>query len=262
MTVAAVVDRYAERDSPVHRADARAKVPAAFVYILAISATREGDWLALGLTALPVVAVVLASRLGPWFVVRRTFLALPFVLVVIPLAFTRPGESVLTLPLAGWTASEAGLLAVATILAKSWLSVVVAVVLVSSTRVTDILRALRWMRVPRLLIATIFFAYRYIFVVGEEAQRMIRARQSRSARLPERRGGGTVAWRARVTGHMAGSLFVRSLERSERVFAAMQARGYRGEHLLLEDAPVRASHLLIAGAVAALGVLVQIGVRL
>lgn len=262
VSVAGIVDRYAARDSVVHHTDARAKVPAAFAYILAISATREADWGTLFLLALPVAALVLASRLGPWFVLRRTFLALPFVLAAVPLMFTRPGETVFALPLLGWTASDEGILAVLTILGKSWLSVVVAVVLVSSTPMVEILRALRWMRLPRLLVATVSFTYRYFFVIGEEAQRMLRARDSRSARLPGLRGGGTVRWRASVAGHMAGSLFVRSLERSERVYAAMQARGYRGDHVFLADPPLPAAHLIAAAAFVSCAVTVQIGARL
>lgn len=262
MSVAGIVDRYSARDSVVHHTDARAKVPAAFAYILAISATREADWSALFLLALPVAALVLASRLGPWFVLRRTFFALPFVLAAVPLMFTRPGDTMFTVPLLGWTASEDGVMAVLTILGKSWLSVVVAVVLVSSTPVVEILRALRWMRVPRLLVATVSFTYRYFFVIGEEAQRMLRARDSRSARLPGLRGGGTIRWRANVTGHMAGSLFVRSLERSERVYAAMQARGYRGEHVTLADPPLPPEHLIVAAAFVSTALAIQIGARL
>jgi cobalt/nickel transport system permease protein len=41
--------------------------------------------------------------------------------------------------------------------------------------------------------------------------------------------GGSLRWRARVAGGMAGSLFLRSLERSDRVYAAMLARGYNGD---------------------------------
>ena len=41
--------------------------------------------------------------------------------------------------------------------------------------------------------------------------------------------GGGVLWRARVTGWMVGSLMMRSMERSERVYNAMLARGYSGE---------------------------------
>ena len=107
------------------------------------------------------------------------------------------------------------------------------VLLTASTPVAELLHALRTLRVPRLLVATVFFTYRYFHVVGDEAMRMMRARDSRSAALPDRRAGGTVAWRASVLGHMVGSLFIRSLDRSERVYAAMQARGYRGDQELV-----------------------------
>ena len=45
----------------------------------------------------------------------------------------------------------------------------------------------------------------------------------------EGRGGGSIRWRAGVVGGMVGSLFLRSYERSERIYAAMQARGFDGE---------------------------------
>jgi cobalt/nickel transport system permease protein len=258
---AAVIERYAERDSILHRADARAKVLAAFLYILAVTSTREGDWLALVLLVLPVVGGAFVSRLGPWFLLRRTFLALPFVLVALPLAFTRAGETVFTLPGVGWTASEEGLVAVATILARSWIAVAVAALLVSTTTVVDLLRALRTFRVPRLLVATTFFAYRYFFVIGEEAVRMLRARDSRSASVSGRRAGGTVRWRARVAGYMVGSLFVRSLERSERVYAAMQARGYAGEPQFLDHPSFPAHEGVVAALVIAYAVAVQLMAR-
>ena len=80
---------------------------------------------------------------------------------------------------------------------------------------------------PRLLVAIIGFMYRYLAVLGGEAVRLNRARQSRSA-VVEGRGGG-VRWRAGVVGGMVGSLFLRSYERSERIYASMQARGFDGE---------------------------------
>jgi cobalt/nickel transport system permease protein len=44
-----------------------------------------------------------------------------------------------------------------------------------------------------------------------------------------------------VVGGMAGSLFIRSYERSERVYAAMQARGFDGEFRSLAGRPLTAS---------------------
>ncbi len=57
---------------------------------------------------------------------------------------------------------------------------------------------------------------------------MTRARRSRSAQAPQGRSGGSLVWRAKVTGSMVGSLFIRSYERSERIYAAMLARGFTG----------------------------------
>jgi len=42
------------------------------------------------------------------------------------------------------------------------------------------------------------------------------------------RSGGSLGWRARVTGGMVGTLFLHSYERSERIYAAMLARGFTG----------------------------------
>jgi cobalt/nickel transport system permease protein len=70
--------------------------------------------------------------------------------------------------------------------------------------------------------------YRYIFVIGEEARRLMRARECRSAVAGES-SGGAVRWRARVLGNMVGSLFLRSYERAERIYDAMISRGYDGE---------------------------------
>jgi cobalt/nickel transport system permease protein len=65
-------------------------------------------------------------------------------------------------------------------------------------------------------------------LLADEAGRMNRARQARSAAPPRGRSGGSLTWRARVTGAMVGSLFIRAYERSERIYAAMLARGFAG----------------------------------
>jgi cobalt/nickel transport system permease protein len=91
--------------------------------------------------------------------------------------------------------------------------------------------AMRALKMPRLLVAIFGLMWRYLFVLADEALRLVRARQARSgeAEVPGLRAGGDVAWRARVTGGMAGSLFLRAFERSDRIYTAMLSRGYDGE---------------------------------
>jgi cobalt/nickel transport system permease protein len=118
-----------------------------------------------------------------------------------------------------------------TIAFKSWISIQAAILLATTTSFPDILLAMRALRLPRLLVAIIGLMWRYIFVIVDEVLRLLRARSSRSAHSPQPglRPGGTLWWRARVTGGMAGSLFLRSMERSDRIYNAMLARGYDGE---------------------------------
>jgi cobalt/nickel transport system permease protein len=248
-------ERYHDGTGPIYRADPRVKILIAVAFAFAVTTVPEGNWPAYaGFGALAALTIVL-SKLPPLLVLRRALVALPFVAAAVPLIFTREGETVFTVPLTGWTASAEGLTAVASIVLKSWLSVLLAVVLTSCTQPVDLIRGLERLRVPRVLAATIFFMYRYLHVIVAEGQRMTRARDSRSAAAPDgRRGGGSVAWRARVLGAMVGSLFLRSFERSERIHAAMQARGYDGTiRFASERALARADWLTLACALAMLG---------
>jgi cobalt/nickel transport system permease protein len=113
-------------------------------------------------------------------------------------------------------------------MAKSWLSVQAALLLAYTTPFADLVDALRGLRIPAVIVSIISFMYRYLAVLTDEAGRMSRARQSRSAAAPKGRPGGSYSWRARVTGAMVGSLFIRSYERSERIYSAMLARGFAG----------------------------------
>ena len=116
--------------------------------------------------------------------------------------------------------------------------------------------AMRAVRIPRLLVGIFGLMWRYLFLLADEAMRLMRARQARSG-SSSGRGGGTLAWRARVTGSMAGSLFLRGYERSERVYNAMLSRGYDGETRTLPIAPLTSSQWagLLAGLAALAGIL-------
>jgi cobalt/nickel transport system permease protein len=220
-------EHYRHGEGLLYRLDPCVKLLVTVLFAFAITLVPEGNWPAFAGFGLFVVAAILLSGLPPAAIFGRAMLALPFVAVALPLLFTRPGEPLVTLPLLGWTITDAGAVAVASILLKSWLTVLLAVVLTSVTKPLDLIRALERLRTPRLLVATVLFMYRYLFVIGEEAHRLMRARDARSAAGPGRHGG-SAGWRARVLGSMVGALFLRSYERSEHIYAAMQARGYDG----------------------------------
>lgn len=227
-------DRYEGRISLAHHLDPRTKVVIVGIYIFSNALLPDGAWLAFLAAWIFLLGGVLLAQLRPGIILKRSFIVLPFTLAAVTVIFTLPGTAVATWHLGSRTIniSDAGLLRFASIMIRSWLSVQGAVWLTATTRFPDLMHALRHLRLPRLLIAIISFMYRYLFVLADEAMRLLRAREARSAR-PTHGGGGTIFWRAKVAGGMVGQLFLRSFERSERVYNAMLARGYRGQLLTM-----------------------------
>ena len=231
-----ILDPYQPGTSVIHQMDAATKTLLALGYILTTSAMPETAWRAFAMLAVILISILLLSELPVGQIIKRSLLALPFLLAAVPIIFTMPGEfwpahfGSLTVNL-----SASGALRFLAISIKTELSVLAALLLAASTPMNDTLAALRRLRVPRVLIEAAGLMWRYLFVISEEVVRMMHARAARSSVRPAGKGGGFILWQGRVTGGMAGSLFLRSLERSERVYHAMRARGYNGEIRLMNQ---------------------------
>jgi len=258
------LDSYRPGDSPVHRLDGRVKLLLLLFLVLVVALIPDRAWVAFAGLQVLLWSVALLSRVGLGLVQRRAVVALPFALAALTVAFATPGRALLTLPLPGgaWVMTDAGLLRFVSILARSYLSVQAAVIVTATTPFPDLLWAARVLRIPRVLVAVGGFLYRYLFVLADEAQRLLRAREARSAVRPGRRSGGSLLWRARVTGAMAGSLFIRSYERSERIYVAMLARGYDGEVRTIAPPALRPADLAVGLSIALFLALVPLLVRL
>ena len=248
-----IFDRYHDGSSLIHRLDPRVKVVVTILFILSNVLLPDGAWIGFVLAWGFLAVLSKLADLGYGYLLRRSFVALPFALAAITAIFALPGQPVFAISLGPWrlVATDAGLLRFASIVVRSWLSVQMAILLTATTQFPDLMHALRHLRVPQVIVAIVSFMYRYLFVLIDEAERLLRARESRSARLNATTGGGSVAWRARVAGNMAGQLFLRSYERSDRVYNAMLSRGYAGQFLTLNPHVMRAQDwmaLLMAAA--------------
>ena len=71
-------DRYQAGASLVHRLDPRVKVVATVLFIVSNVLLPDGAWLAFLLSLGVVLAASVAAGLGPWYALRRSFVALPF----------------------------------------------------------------------------------------------------------------------------------------------------------------------------------------
>ncbi len=159
---------------------------------------------------------------------RRLAIELPFVAfaVLLPVVGTGPHTEVLGLSL-----SVPGLWGAWSILVKGTLGVAATGILVATTDVRDLLQALDRLHVPRAFTGITTFMVRYSEVIAGELRAMRIARVSRGH-------DPRWIWQARAVAATAGTLFIRSYERGERVYLAMVSRGY-GAALVAprDDAP-------------------------
>ena len=257
-------DRYQEGKSPIHQLDPRVKVVVTVLFILSNVLLPDGAWLAFLLAWGLILLTSVLAGLGLDYAIKRSFVALPFALAAVTVIFNLPGKPLFTWDLGPWqlVATDAGMVRFASIVVRTWLSVQMAILLTATTQFPDLTHALHHLRVPKLLVAIISFMYRYLFVLTDEAMRLMRAREARSARSTAGGAGGSIVWRARVTGNMVGQLFLRSYERSDRVYNAMLARGYSGQFLTLNPHLMRTTDWAIGAMAVAILILLQVIGRL
>lgn len=233
------LDQYSDRDSFIHRLDPRTKLVTVFLFILAVALTTPSLWLVYALYFVIIAVLIGVSRVPVLYILKRSLVILPFVLLVaIFVPFFKGGEPAASFYIWDWqiTVTYHGLAVLGNILAKAWLSILSLILLTATTKMTDLLRGLEQLRMPRIMVMILSFMYRYIFVLVDEVMRMKQARDSRNF-------GGSRWWQIRTIGNMAGTLFIRSYERGERVYAAMLSRGYDGQARTLHSLHLETSDI-------------------
>jgi len=146
-----------------------------------------------------------------------------------------PGEVVarLAFPITSQGLQSAGMLVLRVETATTF-----AVLLVLCTEWTRILKALRFFRVPIVVVVILGMTYRYLFLLLKSAQEMFESRQSRLVGpLPSEE-------RRRIASGTVGVLLARSLQLSTEVHLAMQSRGFHGEVHLLDEPSIQVNDWL------------------
>jgi len=237
---------YVGGGSIVHRLAPEAKLAATVLFVFAVVATpREVFW-AFGLDAALVALVASVAGLRLTYVLKRLVIELPFLAFALFLPIVGRGEQVEVL---GLSLSVSGLWAAWNIVVKGTLGVAASIVLASTTTVSELLRGLDRLRLPRVLTGIMSFMIRYGDVIADEMHRM---RVARIARGHDPRW----IWQVKAVASSAGALFIRSFERGERVHVAMLARGYDGVLPVVDDETGEPRSWLIALALPAAAIVV------
>lgn len=108
-----------------------------------------------------------------------------------------------------------------------------------STRFTELLAALAWLRIPKGFIEVTVFAYRYIFLLLDDAMVIYSAQKNRLGYSSIRRGLNSF-------GVLAGSLTLKAFDNSQHASLAMVQRGYDGRMPTMTHRPFKVFQIVLS----------------
>jgi len=197
-------DRFSRLNSPIHNIPSYLKLYCSLgiIFIIVIVPIHY-RWIFFTFFTI-LILISLISKI-PWRFIGGRFLFLePFALgIAVMSLFQHNGFAIFL-----------------TTLVKSTLCLLTIILLTNTTPFSEILSLFRRIGIPTLLITVLALTYRYLFVLVDEATRLRRARESRMFVI--RRFS---VWLSLTS--LMGQLFIRSTERSERIYTAMISRGWQ-----------------------------------
>lgn len=245
-----LAEGYGQGISVIHRWDVRCKIVTILAYSFAVASLRHLSAAALALSL--SLLVLLISKVSLDKVVLRVAALTGFLGmlgVVMPLTVpVHPGDTLVVFGDPGWLdVNLRGAVLAATIAAKAMAVALLMEPLLSTAPLPVTLHGLSRLGVPDMAGQMVLLSYRYLHVFTHEARRMTAGMKARG--FSKKTDLDTL----RALAGFLGMLFVRSFERTERVFDAMQARGYKGRFPAPCDLRIQWRDLLHSGIWAAAG---------
>jgi cobalt/nickel transport system permease protein len=215
---------YIEGSSVVHRLDPRVKVVAGFAFSLLIALSQSFAVLWSGLFCAILLAAIARLPLGA-LLKRLLGLNVFMVLLWLTLPVTTPGAVLVSIgPL---ELTREGIFLSAAITLKGNAIVIFYTALLSTIELVTLGHALSHLHVPAKLAHLLLFTIRYVDVLHHEYARLRTAMKTRCFRARAN------AHTYRTFAYLAAMLLTRSLDRSERIIAAMKCRGFSGKFYLM-----------------------------
>jgi cobalt ECF transporter T component CbiQ len=181
------------------------------------------------------------SKISPVFFLKRVLIFIPIftALIAIPALFITPGSPLVTLG-SKVIITEQGARTAGLLFLRVTDSLSFGVLLILTTSWTNLLAALRWLRVPALLVDILAMTYRYLFLLLHTANAMFLARRSRTI------GSFSSTENRKWLTRALTTTLAKSQHLSEEVYLAMVSRGYQGEILVLNEFRVKRRDILWA----------------
>jgi cobalt/nickel transport system permease protein len=212
------LDRLAYQDTVVHRLEPRGKVIITMLFVITVISYPKYEIISLiPFFIFPVLLITLSDT--PFlFIMKKVLFVSPFALFI---GIFNPLFDTGTVVVWRNIHISAGWLSLLSIMIKFTLTISAALLLIATTSFNGICSALQRLGVPALFTSQLLFLYRYIFVLMEEAMRMSRARDLRTF--------GSQGAGIKVFVRLVGLLFIRTVERAERIYQSMLSRSFTGK---------------------------------
>lgn len=228
-----LLEDLAQKTSVVHRIHPLAKLLTTVLFITVVTSFERYEIIRLFPFVFYPVLVFSLAELPVLPIMKRVLLVEP---LLIGIGLFNPLFDQQSVVLFGGTVISAGWFTFLSILLKGTFTLTAALLLIATTGMERLARALRLLRVPRIFVLQLLLTYRYIAVLMEEVGSMLIAY---ALRAPRQRGVHHSAW-----GSLLGQLILRTFGRAERVYQAMCLRGFRGEYHTDGETKIGAHDLL------------------
>lgn len=203
--------------SHISSIDPRALIAVTVLYLTAmLSVPVSSPGMLIWFAVYPIISAPLA-HIAYERVMVRSLWVLPFVAAI---AIFNPIYDRTPAFVIGSVTVSTGWISLLSVILRGLLSLQALLILIHVAGFNRICEGLRRLRLPGVLVTQLLLAYRYMGVLMTEALVMHRARAAR--------GFGRRSYPLSIWAPFVGQLLLRSLERSRRIYAAMQARGFDG----------------------------------
>ncbi|MGB5218434.1 MAG: cobalt ECF transporter T component CbiQ [Smithella sp.] len=229
------LDQLSYKNTFIHRLDPRVKLVITLLFLFTVISFSKYETFALVPFFLYPVLLMTLGEIPFMFIFKKVLLVSPFAVFI---GIFNPLLDSGQISIFNGLTISAGWLSFISILIKFTLTVSTALLLVATTSFPGVCHALSQLGLPSIFVSQLLFLYRYIFVLMEETMRIVRARNMRS--FGERGKGIKIFIR------LVGTLFLRTVERAERVYNAMLCRGFQGDMPTLKRFQIKSGDVVFA----------------
>ncbi len=247
------IERYAYRDSIIHRLDARVKIIVVFAAIIAmVSIPYSPVVLTVGSIFFIFFIVLWAlTRLSPMVYLKRALVIIPLwgIVILFQIFIKNPYYTTYTTVVAlpfGINIYAESIQFAWILFVKFVITISFIILLSSTTKVQDMLDGGRRLGLPAEFALALGMMIRYLFVFGYMYRKIVQTLETKAFDPFDR--ALSYRYRMRQIGYTIGTMFIRSYEQGERVYTSMLCRGYgRHSHLFLKKKSIKPSEWTFLG---------------